>query len=311
MPENPVKQVFETYNKNLSTLEEELTKLIAQKEALTKEKTPNKKQLKNITEKISDTKREIFKKKHQYKLSGAEQEKENREYLIAIQSDREWYKFTHHSACFFMTDIQPRLKNSARFHLYPDTDNYGYSPHGVISLKLNKDLINELNVLKITEEKSDIDGIRRFKLPWKYTEKRFQKITEDIEKDLSKIDSILIPKVISPQLFKQIEDLNKATYYVAKSISEPLAKNSLGKDLFMRTTNLILIYLALANGKTDITDSCKKMLDELNGFCCILKVLLDLDIVKYHDGLRLSGFIVQIRNTLKAILNGVANAKKQ
>ena len=129
---NPKQQVLAIYNKTLNDLEAELEILDTQKlEAVKAKVLP--KELHKIEEQIIATKIDITKKKRAYKISAAKLESQNRHQLIFVQSDQGWHKLTQYSACFFTTDIQPRLKNPSRFHLNPDTDKYAYSKYGVIS----------------------------------------------------------------------------------------------------------------------------------------------------------------------------------
>ena len=295
------------YNKNLATLESEKTQLSTKIKSVLENGTATnegatgnklgKGTIKKLKQNLDAIESEIRAKKRQYKITAHQLEKTNDHQLILSASTSGWHKMSGRSAIFFATDIMPRLKNPTRFNLNPDTDSYGYSEFGVISVRIDGDFIAELKKLKILETESNEEGIRFFNLPWNYSEERIQKIINNIESNKEQINRLVMTKNLVPDLFNALDELLKMSYHACKGIKEPVAKQKFGQDFLHCVELAYCEYLKATDGTMKTAEAMNAIILEIRSSKRLLKILSTLGVIQQKDILRIGTQLLLVERT--------------
>ena len=287
-------KILDFYNYSIGVLEEHLAKLNEEYKL-----TPKK----SIRQKIENYKIELNRAKHTIKANGKQAEATNDRYLLFIESTGGWHKLTGRSALFFYFDVVSRLKNPARFNLNPDTDNYSVSENGTVSVKLTPEFLKELEQLKIlpTEEVGDY-GITAFRLPWIYQSEDINRLLIKLRADKEQLNALLTPKNVIPELHIAIKDLDAMVYHNCRRMADPFARQTVGADLYEKSTNAIRRYLEIASGKNSTEEGLKSILKNILHIRYTLLSVSNLNLMEPHNILRIGTQTVLIERMIKKAL---------
>lgn len=197
-------------------------------------------------------------RKRRLKAVAATFESTNDHHLLFYDSTAGFTKMIGHSVLFFSMTIAERIH--WRYTIKSDSDHYSVSEDGIISFRSLDRLtllLSEINVLP--DESLSTDELHYFILPKVYTEEQIESLRDSSRAELSRINSIVLPRSPLPSLYGAITDASSLIYSQFKHLSDPFAREVIGEDLVTTIYHLHNAYLSFADTKS--TDAQKHLLE--------------------------------------------------
>lgn len=231
--------VEEYCNATLSEIEDIITDLQAKQKS-----TPSA----QITKQLSAARCALQQRQRKIKARAMEFEQSNNHHLVFFNSTHGFIKVAGHSALFFAATIADRIH--WRYSLKIDTDRYSVSDDGVISFRSLDTLIPKLAEINVFPDKTiQDDEIHYFKLTKVYNDEQIAKLRDNIQQDIKRIMSIVMPASPIPSLYESITQASQLIYYQFKHLSDPLARDTIGKQMIDQSYEMTLCYLRFARLK--------------------------------------------------------------
>lgn len=231
-----------TITYNLDTL---LAKDLHELETLlrTTESTPKSLQR---TMRLRGLRASIIQRQHNIKSKAMEFEQDNDRHLLIFDSTYGYSKIAGNSVLFYTNFIADRINR--RYNLKIDTDRYSKSENGVISLKLNPELIAQLAKIHIYPDRFlSTTELHFFHLDNIYTPEQIETLRDQKSHDASQAINALLPKAPTPLLNDAIMRINQTLYQACKRTTDFLARESYLIPLLSRAHEMALYYVAYAN----------------------------------------------------------------
>lgn len=187
---------------------------------------------------------------HQHKLKARvmEFEQTNNRHLLFFASTNSFVKLAGHSAIFFAITIADRIH--WRYSLKIDTDRYSTSEDGVISFRSLDTVADKLAEINIFPDKAlSSDEMQYFLLPKAYSDEQISKLRDNIQQDLKRIMTIVLPTSPIPTLYDAIMQVSQLIYYQFKHLSDSLARETIGRQMIEASYNMAQEYLRFARSK--------------------------------------------------------------
>lgn len=215
-----------------------------------------------VTQQLSAARCAMQQHQRRIKAKVMEFEGSNNHYLLFFDSTRGFVKLAGHSALFFATTVADRIH--WRYSLKLDTDHYSVSDDGVISFRSLANITERLAEINIFPDKTITEPeLHYFKLAKVYSDEQIDKLRDNAKQDIKRIMSIVMPASPIPSLYEAITQASQLIYYQFKHLSDPLAKDTLGKDLIMKSYSMTLAYLRYARMKNQNNISDLQQIIEL------------------------------------------------
>lgn len=174
-----------------------------------------------------------------------EREPKNFSKLMILHEKDGWWKMFGHSALMFFYDVSKWINHSSK--LRPDSD-YDYpSPEGVVIIHD----IDALHAKLIHAKIQPIDiksAYRIYNIGKKYTPSDLAFFRDKHALEEAKVNSMLVPKEVMPELYTQLRELVHRTYFTAKTF-EGFARESFGRPIVELAKNVMFEYVLLARGE--------------------------------------------------------------
>lgn len=199
------------------------------------------------TAKIKQLTQKIKHQKELNKLTTAKLEIGNLSHLIFFDSTGGYTKLTDNSAIIYAGNIAKRI--GRRVNLRQDTDNYAKSTLGIVSVRLNEELIQKLAAIGIKPDKNlSTTHIHAFKLDKPIEETFLQTLQDNIKQDLERVNKIIMPHDPIPTLFIYLKELLEITYYNTKTMPD-FARHLYGEEIATTANTMLKTYLQYADAR--------------------------------------------------------------
>lgn len=212
-------------------LEKELSRL-------QKSKTKNKEEVTAINLAIHNRLRGIKERAMNFEQS-------NNRYILLFASSQNFYKMAGNSVLFYAQDLSSRL--GRRVEPRTDRDDYFSSEFGTVSIRdltrLTKQF-QELGIL-LDEEKSD-NELLFFKVKRAYSKLKINQFAEAAKRDAQDLINLISTENPLPELYLQINELDKNIYYSVHRISSKDPDCQTGGQLIKISQEIIHDYFCLA-----------------------------------------------------------------
>ncbi len=190
-------------------------------------------------------------RQHKIKAKVMEFEQSNNRHLLFFNSTNAFVKIAGHSAIFFAVTIADRIH--WRYSLKVDTDRYSTSEDGVISfrsLSVITDRLAEINIFPDPILNNTDEELHYFLLPKVYNDEQIAKLRDNIQRDLKRIMSIVLPTSPIPTLYDAIMQVSQLLYFQFKHLSDGFARETIGQQMIELTYKMSQEYLRFARNKT-------------------------------------------------------------
>ena len=196
----------------------------------------------------------IFRRKSYAKSFAAEQEKNNKQYLIFVTSGKNLHKVIDNSALFFHLDIAKKINEGS--NLYSDKDTYSRSAPGTVTKCITPEFISRLeqiNVFPTDEIKYDgpSSDVICFKIPYEYSDEQIKDFAEQAVAANSKFNADMMPKNPYPNLYDTITESSDACMDLIGHLRSYSELTKIGEDVFESIRQMSGAYLDMASGRTE------------------------------------------------------------
>lgn len=177
------------------------------------------------------------------KAFAIEREKDNYSKLFIIHEKGNWWKMLGHSAIIFNYEVSDWV--GYRCKLLPDSDYENKSEEGVINIRdvfeLDKKLVKtKISLLKSTED------YRVYNIGKKFTQGDLLHMQKKRDLEWSKVNKIILPKVLFPELYQLERDLFTKVYFMSKNL-DTYAREIITNPIVKRVGGMLRDYSILAN----------------------------------------------------------------
>lgn len=203
----------------------------------------------NINKELSTARYALQQHQHKLKAEVMEFEQTNNRHLLFFDSTNSFVKIAGHSAVFFAVTIADRIH--WRYSLKVDTDRYSTSEDGVISFRSLSTITERLAEINIFPDKTFTDNteLHYFLLPKVYSDEQISKLRDNIQRDLKRIMSIVLPTSPIPSLYDAIMQASQLIYYQFKHLSDGFARETVGRQMIELSYSMSQNYLKYARNK--------------------------------------------------------------
>ena len=199
----------------------------------------------------------------------------NNHHLLFFDSTERYAKLAGHSALFYAYTIAERLHR--HFNLRRDTDTYSPSAEGVISFRDLDNLELRLAELEIhPDPKLSTSELHFYKLPRLYSEADIRKFRDRALRDFQRIATTVLPRAVIPDLFRNIQELERLIFYAAKHHSKPSDLHYYQTLLIGPSLGLVSCYLNFAKPPVSLDPSASFVPDDMLDPVAQLRQLLVL-----------------------------------
>lgn len=215
----------------------------------------------------------------------------NDHHLLFYDSTAGFTKMIGHSVLFFSMTIAERIH--WRYTIKSDSDHYSVSEDGIISFRSLDRLTLLLGEINVFPDKTlSTDELHYFLLPKIYTDEQIASLRDSSHAELDRINKIVLPRSPLPSLYGAITEVSSLIYFQFKHLSDPFAREIVGKDLVKTVYDLHNSYLSFADAKP--ADASKYLLEILRltrhlrqgfAFSTQLRLLHHRDICRILDHL--------------------------
>lgn len=187
-------------------------------------------------------------RQRQIKAAVMEFEQSNDHHLLIFDSTDGFSKIAGRSVLFYTMTIADRVRR--RFSVKNDTDGYSRSEDGIVSVRSLDQLEAQLAEINIFPDRDlTTSELHFYKLAKVYTDEQVDRLRDQSRQDIERITSIVVPKSPVPLLYTMILELSRLIYYNCKRISDPLARDTIARELLHGSCELTTNYLNFANAK--------------------------------------------------------------
>ncbi len=216
----------------------------------------------SITKELSTVRYALQQRQHKIKAEVMEFEQSNNRHLLFFNSTNAFVKVAGHSAVFFAVTIADRIH--WRYSLKVDTDRYSTSEDGVISFRSLSTIAERLAEINVFPDKtfSQDSELHYFLLPKVYSDEQIAKLRDNIQRDMKRIMSIVLPTSPIPTLYDAIMQASQLIYYQFKHLSDGFARDTVGRQMIELSYQMSQNYLRFARSKhTDHAEELIKIID--------------------------------------------------
>lgn len=227
------------------------------------------------------------------------QEKTNNSKIIIFPSSNtpnqkiEWMRVGGVSALIYKYYIAPRLGKRPP-KILPDKDFGPKFPDGTISIRDKDALVKKLSGLGYTIKTNDKIITAEIKT---FTKDELKELKNRTKTDRERANALIKPAELCPEIYTNLVNLARA---LSNKTSHKRDKHpELVADISNTATNLLKVYVNLANGNVSKDEGTKKLKTGINNLCATLIVANELDFFDFKTSVRLGETIVKIKDNLK------------
>lgn len=216
----------------------------------------------SIAKELSTVRYALQQRQHKIKAEVMEFEQSNNRHLLFFNSTNAFVKVAGHSAIFFAVTIADRIH--WRYSLKVDTDRYSTSEDGVISFRSLPTIAERLAEINVFPDKTfnQDSELHYFLLPKVYSDEQIAKLRDNIQRDMKRIMSIVLPTSPIPTLYDAIMQASQLIYYQFKHLSDGFARDTVGRQIIESSYQMSQSYLRFARSKhTDHAGELAKIID--------------------------------------------------
>lgn len=194
----------------------------------------------------------IRKRLQTIKARTIEFEQTNDQYLLIFDSTDGYSKIAGRSVLFYAMTIADRIHR--RFCVKNDSDHYSHSEEGIIAVRNLENLTEQLATINIfPDQELSTNELHFFKLTRIYTDEQINRLRDRSNRDLERINSILVPRSPIPLLYDAIRRFNFMLYHNFKRTPDLFARTTIGSSMLSEANELTIQYLNYANSERKIS----------------------------------------------------------
>ena len=231
----------------------------------------------------------------QLKTFALEHEKDNDSKLFVIHEKGNWWKMVGHSAIMFHYEIAKQIGMTSR--LLPDSDYDCRSEEGIVNIRDISMLDQKLAAAKIFS--LDVEKeYRVYNIGKKYTQADIEAFIKSKDLEWAKINSIILPKEIIPDLATNLRLLLAKIYYSTRTL-DPCIREVSSKIMLQKVSDLICEYSRLANsGNFAETDFLERVGQEMVEITARMAIIADLRLLPTKTIYQILQAIAKVKRVL-------------
>lgn len=239
----------------------------------------------------------------EYKRKVMDFEKENTSHLVFLRSTNGFYKLLENSLYFYAFDIAPKLNIDAK--VYSDGDYELKSEPGITSVKGLDGITKKLATLKIkpVKTKDKTGNVVFFKIPWEYKKEEIEKFKDENSYGMQKYNHVIVATNTIPTLYLNLNEMMKICYENVRRL-EPVAREGFGYSILKIESEMLSIYIEMANGRINEVEGMAQLKTKLNQVKAQVKLLVDLKLWNAKTYARVGEVLIKVQRILELRLKG-------
>ena len=214
-------------------------------------------------------------------------------YLFLSQGEQhdEWYKIGGRSLLFYKNYLAPRLGREVKIR--DDNDKDHRFRHGIGSVRWGNRLISGAEELNLKAYKIEY-GIIVVELGKKYTPSEIREMEEKAKAEREAVRTMTRPALNFPELEVAI---SKLAQYLPSKIRkmDQVYRQVFGPELYSPLIVLQKTYIKLANGRIEQSVAKEKMLEAVDDFIAIIRLIDEGGLLELTARTRLGENIIAIK----------------
>ena len=214
-------------------------------------------------------------------------------YLFLSQGEQhdEWYKIGGRSLLFYKNYLAPRLGREVKIR--DDNDKDHRFRHGIGSVRWGNRLISGAEELNLKAYKIEY-GIIVVELGKKYTPSEIREMEEKAKAEREAVRTMTRPALNFPELEVAI---SKLAQYLPSKIRkmDQVHRQVFGPELYSPLIVLQKTYIKLANGRIEQSVAKEKMLEAVDDFIAIIRLIDEGGLLELTARTRLGENIIAIK----------------
>lgn len=219
----------------------------------------------------------------------------NRSKLVAFRSTAGWWKLGGTSALLYYHRVAPRL--GLKPNLKADGDFYSKFEEGVISIKDINRFEENLKKLGIERIKSGT-SMRMYDLGITIDAEEIKRLKKNEEAERKKFNKLVLPKVVLPDVYVGLCNINKAIYENVRLMTPP-EREYAGMEMAVMARKMLEKYILMANGKLEKEETLAELLEKIEILIADLKIALETKIWPTGTCLRISATLIDMKKILE------------